>query len=86
MMAKTITIDGSGRLVIPKDIRERHHLRTGSRLELTEDDDRLVLVPLRVQPTTKETAGLLVFTGKLIGSVPDHRDLRESRLSGLSKE
>ena len=85
-MATSITIDASGRLVIPKDVRERHQLHAGSRLELTEEEERLVLVPLQSQPSTKETAGLLVFTGRLTGSVPDHRELREARLSRLSEE
>lgn len=84
-MARTITIDASGRLVIPKEIRERHHLHSGARLELAEEDDRLVLVPVASQTPTREEAGLLVFTGTLVGRIPDHRELREVRLAGLTE-
>jgi len=78
-MEKEITIDPSGRLVIPKEVRRRHRLTAGSRLILVEDGDRIVLVPRQAEPSTVETGGLLVFTGRLNGDVPDHRELRESR-------
>lgn len=85
-MAVIITIDRSGRLVIPKDVRDRHQLRAGSRLQLLEDEERLILVPLQAKAATKEVSGLLVFKGVLTDAVPDHRDLRELRLSRLSEK
>jgi AbrB family looped-hinge helix DNA binding protein len=79
-MPTEITIDGSGRLVIPKEVRSRHGLRTGARLLLIEENDRLVLVPRGAETTTAERAGILVFQGTLAGEIPDHRTLREERL------
>jgi len=83
-MPREITIDRSGRLVIPKAVRERHRLSPGVRLTLEEEDDRLVLVPLREATRTEERSGLLVFDGRWTGEVPDHRTLREERLDRLA--
>lgn len=82
-MAREITIDTSGRLVIPKDVRARHRLSPGTRLWLEEEGDRLVLVPASDAPLTVEESGLLVFRGRLTGEIPDHRELRLKRLDHL---
>lgn len=42
-MTATITIDKAGRVVLPKSIRERLHLREGSRLKVEVLGDRLEL-------------------------------------------
>jgi len=42
-MTATITIDKAGRVVLPKSIRERLHLREGSRLKLELLGDKLEL-------------------------------------------
>lgn len=78
-----ITIDASGRMVIPKTVRARHHLSAGARLTLVEEDDRLVLVPRRGETVTAERGGLLIFRGRLTGEVPDHRTLRQERIDRL---
>jgi AbrB family looped-hinge helix DNA binding protein len=78
-MAEEITIDASGRLVIPKPIRDRHRLTAGTRLVLVEEDDRLVLRPRHGDTVAEERDGILVFRGRLTGAVPDHRALREER-------
>ena len=83
-MAREITIDASGRLVIPKDVRERHHLSPGSRLRLDEEGDRLVLVASPDAPITVEESGLIVFRGRLTGAIPDHRELRDERLDRMA--
>lgn len=79
-MAEEITIDASGRLVIPKPVRERHRLAAGTRLVLVEENERLVLVPRHGDTVAEERDGLLVFRGRLTATVPDHRALREERL------
>ena len=84
-MPRQITIDKSGRLVIPKDIRERHRLEAGSTLTLTEEEGRLVLVPHSQEPTLLERDGLLVVGGPSLDTIPDHRSLREERLDHLSR-
>lgn len=84
-MARTIAIDASGRLVVPKDVRERHHLRAGVRLVLTERGNELVFTALDASPQTKEEGGVLVFAGRLAVDAPDHRELREARLARLAE-
>ena len=83
-MASEITIDASGRLVIPKDVRSRHGLTPGSRLLLTEEDDHLVLIPQTTEATTVEKAGILVISGIIEGEWPDHRELRNERLDRIA--
>jgi AbrB family looped-hinge helix DNA binding protein len=83
-MAEEITIDGAGRLVIPKDVRLRHRLTAGSRLLLVEEEKRLVLVPRDAETSTVERAGILVFRGSLGAETPDHRELRKERLDHLA--
>jgi AbrB family looped-hinge helix DNA binding protein len=83
-MEREITIDGSGRIVIPREVRLRHHLTPGSRLTLVDHDERLVLIPRQGQTTTLEKAGLLVFQGRLASEFPDHRVVRDERLSRLA--
>jgi AbrB family looped-hinge helix DNA binding protein len=41
----TITMDGAGRIVIPKELRERLGLRAGSPIEVRVRDGRLELEP-----------------------------------------
>jgi len=85
-MPRTITIDGSGRLVIPKEVRSSHRLVPGTRLTLVEEQDRLVLIPETAQPKLVERNGLLVVAGTATDEIPDHRVLREERLASLVPE
>ena len=39
------TIDAGGRIVVPKEVRERLGLRPGSRIELTEVEGHLEISP-----------------------------------------
>ena len=96
-MEREITIDRAGRLVIPKDLRERHHLEAGTRLTVLALEDRIILIPRRIEPRLIEKDGLLVVASPLDSgsevdaksSVPaeisdaDHRRLREERLQHL---
>jgi AbrB family looped-hinge helix DNA binding protein len=82
-MVDIATIDGAGRLVVPKRLRVRLGLRKGSRLMVREEGDRLVLEPVETTCVPVERGGLLLIEGRLTGPVPDHRDLREERLAGL---
>ena len=75
------TIDGAGRLVVPKAIREHLRLKQGSRVRLREEGQRLVLEPLPEECVVSEVDGLPVIRGRLTGNVPDHRALREQRLA-----
>jgi len=44
-MKTTITLDAAGRFVLPKSIRDRLHLRTGSILEAEIVADKIQLTP-----------------------------------------
>ncbi len=83
-MEREIAIDAVGRVPIPKDVRRRHRLAAGTRLELHEEGDRLVLVPRQARTSAVERAGILIFCGRLTGEVRDHRELREERLDRLA--
>ena len=45
-MATTITIDASGRLVLPRPVRDRLHLMAGSRLDLEIESGSVRLTPV----------------------------------------
>ena len=85
-MPTSITIDSSGRLVIPKPIRERLCLSPGTQLTLIEEDEgRLVLIPEVSDAVAVEHGGILIFRGRWVGEIPDHRAIREERLESLSR-
>ena len=54
------TIDAGGRVVVPKDIRERLGLRPGSRIVLTEVEGRLEISPATTPVRLEEHQGTLV--------------------------
>ena len=85
-MEEIITIDAAGRVVVPKAMRTRLGLRDGSKLRVKEEDgQRLVLEPIADQAVPIELDGLLVIGGRLLGDVPDHRDLRTDRIRALGR-
>ena len=45
-MSATVTIDSAGRLVLPKAVRERLHLRAGDKLSADVVADRIELTPV----------------------------------------
>jgi bifunctional DNA-binding transcriptional regulator/antitoxin component of YhaV-PrlF toxin-antitoxin module len=79
------TIDGSGRLVVPRHLRETLGLCKGLRLRLIADGNRLILEPLPEHHVPVDEGGLLVATGALIGPIPDHREVRQERVDRLSR-
>ena len=82
-MADVATIDGAGRIVVPKPLRDRHGLAKGVRLRIVEDGDRLVLEPIAEESVPVDVDGLLVIRGEL-QRVMDHRELREARIAHLA--
>jgi AbrB family looped-hinge helix DNA binding protein len=83
IMAVTVTIDAVGRLVVPQEVRRRLDLAPGTRLQLREEQGRLVLEPERSEPAVRETGGLLILEQPLDGQPPDHRDVRAERIRRL---
>ncbi len=60
----TIKIDKSGRIVLPKPVRERLRLRAGSDLELEERPEGVILRPVEQQPSMVQKKGIWVHLGK----------------------
>jgi len=85
-METIITIDGAGRLVLPKPLREKMHLRKGTRLRVLDEGNHLVLQPLNEAPRLIRSGGLLVVEGRLVGPPSDHREIREARIRRLAGE
>lgn len=57
-----ITIDGAGRIVLPKALQERLRLAPGSELEAVVEGDRLVATPVLPEVHLIEENGRLVAT------------------------
>ena len=77
-----ITMDGSGRLVIPKEIRKLLHLTSGSVLRLALVGNRMELTPMEPPgPALKRKSGLMVVprTGQTFDAVAAIAATRESR-------
>ena len=78
-----ITMDASGRLVIPKGIRRRLHLSAGAALRPSIVGNRLELAPVEPPgPRPKRKSGLLVVprSGKPFDAVAAVAAMRDSRL------
>jgi len=77
MKPPTVTIDSAGRLVLPKALRDRYRLRPGSRLEIGEREDGVLLRPLTLRAPLAKEDGWWVHQGTadapLEGAVDDHR-------------
>ncbi len=58
------TIDAGGRVVVPKDIRERLGLRPGAQVELTEIDGALEITPVVTPMSVIERDGGVVLDTK----------------------
>lgn len=54
------TIDSAGRLVVPKVLREAVGLGEGGKVEITEEDGRLVVTPAPVPKRLERRDGQLV--------------------------
>ncbi len=59
----TITIDRAGRVLIPKDIRDRLNLFTGAELEIELLGDGVKLCPPSQESKLVGKRGVLVFDG-----------------------
>jgi AbrB family looped-hinge helix DNA binding protein len=55
-----VSVDAAGRLVIPKDLRERLGIRRGRALEIRERDGRIEIEPAPTAMTLVRRGGALV--------------------------
>ena len=83
------TLDRFGRLVIPKNIRDRLGLRPGVEIEINEKENEVVVKPVEYRPSLKLKEGILVFSGKATGdlkrAVRAHREERLSKVASGRK-
>jgi AbrB family looped-hinge helix DNA binding protein len=65
------TLDRFGRLVVPKDIRDRLGLHPGAEMEIDEQGDAVMLKPAGSETPVKMEDGVLVFTGTARGDISE---------------
>jgi AbrB family looped-hinge helix DNA binding protein len=70
----TITIDGAGRIVVPKTLRERFGLHAGVELQIEATADGLQLRSLHAGPSFIEKQGVLVHHGPEVAAGVDVAD------------
>jgi AbrB family looped-hinge helix DNA binding protein len=83
-----VSIDRFGRVVVPKEMRDRHGIVPGSDLEILDAGETIVLRRLSDLPGLVEKDGILVFrsraTGDVESAVQEHRARRLSRQREVS--
>ena len=88
---KAISLDKAGRVVLPKDLRDKLQLEAGDELLVEETGEQIILHPVRAQATLKKERGVWVYQGERGAgpsneSLPDLIDaVREKRLRELFK-
>jgi len=89
MHGMNVKIDSAGRIVLPKEVRNRLRLRAGTNLELEESSEGLVLRPVGQRPSMIRKEGAWVHLGRLPrgfdwGKLFDEdRDERVKDIAGL---
>ena len=87
-MSTKTTIDKSGRLVLPKPLRDELRLAPGDILELIRDGDKIILSAAHPQSTLQKEQGVWVYRSGQPGdaSLPElinqDRELRIRELLG----
>ena len=79
------TIDKFGRLVVPKNIRDRLGLKTGVKVEIKEQGNEIVIKQVELRTPLRIEDGVLIFAGTATGDIEEsvHRH-REERISKVS--
>jgi AbrB family looped-hinge helix DNA binding protein len=92
-MSTTVEIDKSGRIVVPKKLRDALHLTPGTRLKVECSGERLVLEPDFPEPQLVLKDGMWVMTGgprltaeSVTALIDEQRERRMNFVSGLSDE
>ena len=83
------TVDRFGRIVVPKEIRDRHGLIPGSGVEIEDAGETITLRRSDELPGLVEKDGILVFrarpTGDLDKAIRAHRDERLGSLGSTAR-
>jgi AbrB family looped-hinge helix DNA binding protein len=76
-----LTLDQSGRLLIPKEIREQLGLTNTTQFTLAVQDGKLILEPLPQESKVYQSGTALVVESESIGNLETAlEDLREERI------
>lgn len=75
----TTTVSSKGQIVIPRALREKYRLTSGTRLEVAESDEGLVLAPLKQARTSRRQAGWRALRGSAKGTDALKEHLAEHR-------
>ena len=67
-----------GQIVIPADIRARHGIVPGSRVEVREEDGRIVVIPLLRDPV-RQARGIFREGASSLAALEELRDEEASR-------
>ena len=78
MMATTI-VSSKGQVVIPRALREKYRLTSGTRLEVAESDQGLVLTPVKNAQVSRRKAGWRALRGSVKGTNALKEHLAEHR-------
>lgn len=85
-----IPIDKAGRVVLPKEIRDRMGLPAGTEFEVIEEKDRIILKPVEKQPKLVRKGSFLVFVSDespknvdIVGLIKKDREDRIRKKMGL---
>jgi AbrB family looped-hinge helix DNA binding protein len=84
----TLTIDGAGRVVIPKPVRDRLGLRAGSTLEVLETPEGVTLKPAEQGSPLKRIGRFLVITSEpppgfdVVKAIEEEREARDRKIWG----
>jgi len=73
------TIDGAGRIVVPKAVRDQLHLTPGSELEIDVLDDSVVIRHRYAPEPLVERQGILIHHGPKPSDIDIVSFLREQR-------
>lgn len=81
------TLDKSGRILIPRQVRDDLRLAPGTVLKIEEREGGILLSPLAESPGLRFEDGVLVFAGELEGDIEatlqKDREDRARKLAGL---
>jgi AbrB family looped-hinge helix DNA binding protein len=79
------TLDRFGRVVVPKDIRDRLGLQPGTEIEIDEKGNEVVIKPVEHEAPLMVKEDILVYSGKATRDIRDAvRAHREDRLRKIA--
>jgi AbrB family looped-hinge helix DNA binding protein len=64
-----VTVDRSGRVIIPKEVRNDLGLQPGTKLQIKKENGKILLEPISVEMQIVVKDGVLVFRGAAAGEI-----------------